>query len=232
MECRAAPAGPNGAVPEPVAPRDMDPDQELVRGLRRREMGCLREVYERHGERVQRLCQRLLGRSADAEDAAQEVFLKLFERAGSFDGRARFSTWLHRLTVNLCLHRLERERLRRVRSLPGDVLPGDVLPGDVLPGDVGALVDPGETPPEALTRTEARVQLERLLARLSSEHRTVLVLRELEGLSYREIADTLAIPEGTVMSRLARAREQLVRLSSLRPRADARPAHRPLLDTP
>ncbi|NOT29045.1 MAG: RNA polymerase sigma factor [Planctomycetes bacterium] len=195
----------------------MDPDQELVRGLQRREMGCLREAYERHGERVQRLCQRLLGHSADAEDAAQEVFLKLFERAGSFDGRARFSTWLHRLTVNLCLHRLERERLRLVQRLPEDG---------------GLLIDPGETPPETLTRTEARVQLERLLACLSHEHRTVLVLRELEGLSYREIADTLALPEGTVMSRLARAREQLIHLSSLRPRADARPAGRPLLDTP
>jgi len=195
----------------------MDPDQELVRGLARRETSALRAAYERHGARVQRLCLRLLGRTADAEDAAQEVFLALFERARSFDGRARFSTWLHRLTVNLCLNRLERERPRRTRRLPE---------GDAAP------IDPCDAPPEALTRTEAREELARLLARLSVDHRTILVLRELEGLSYQEIAATLALPEGTVMSRLARAREQLVRLSRLHPRADVRPAPRPLLDTP
>lgn len=178
-------------------------------------MGALRTVYERHGERVQRLCQRLLARPADAEDAAQEVFLELFQRAGSFDGRARFSTWLHRLTVNLCLRRLERERLRRASSLPE--------------GEDG-LLDPRDSPPEALTRTEARQHLEALLARLSPEHRGVLVLRELEGLSYREIAAALAVPEGTVMSRLARARERLVQLSAARVRPDVQPAPRPLLD--
>jgi len=217
MECRPPPAGPNLAVPVPVSDADMDPDQALACRLARREMGALREAYELHGERVQRLCQRLLGRRADAEDAAQEVFLKLFERAGRFDGRARFSTWLHRLTVNLCLHRMERERLRLVRALPEDE---------------GALVDPSASPPESLSRTEARESLQRLLARLSPEHRAVLVLRELEQLSYQEIAAALELPEGTVMSRLSRAREQLVRLATTRPRGEALPETHPILDTP
>lgn len=217
MECRPPPTGPNPAVPVPVSDADMDPDQALAHRLARREMGALREAYELHGERVQRLCLRLLGRRADAEDAAQEVFLKLFERARSFDGRARFSTWLHRLTVNLCLHRMERERLRLVRALPEDE---------------GALVDPSALPPESLSRTEARESLQRLLARLSPEHRAVLVLRELEQLSYQEIAAALTLPEGTVMSRLSRAREQLVRLATTRPRAGAEPEPLPILDTP
>jgi RNA polymerase sigma-70 factor (ECF subfamily) len=217
MECRAPPAGPKPAVPVPVERSDMDPDQALARRLARREMGALREAYELHGERVQRLCLRLLGRRADAEDATQEVFLKLFERARSFDGRARFSTWLHRLTVNLCLSRMERERLRLVRTLPEDE---------------GALVDPAASPAEAVSRTEARESLQLLLARLSPEHRSVLVLRELEGLSYQEIAAALAVPEGTVMSRLSRARGELVRLATSRPRDGARPEPRPILDTP
>jgi len=194
----------------------MDPDQALARRLARRDMGALREAYERHGERVQRLCLRLLGKRADAEDAAQEVFLKLFERARSFDGRARFATWLHRFTVNLCLHRMERERLRLARALP----------------DEGELVDPADSPAEALGRTEAREALERLLLRLSPEHRAILVLRELEQLSYEEIAAALAIPEGTVMSRLSRAREQLVRLAAARPRGSAPTEPHPILDTP
>jgi RNA polymerase sigma-70 factor (ECF subfamily) len=191
----------------------MDLDQALARRLEQREMGALKEAYELHGERVQRLCLRLLGRRADAEDATQEVFLKLFERARTFDGRARFSTWLHRLTVNLCLSRMERERLR-----------------SALPADEEALVDPADSPAEALSRTEAREGLQRLLTRLSPEHRAVLVLRELEQLSYQEIATTLDLPEGTVMSRLSRAREQLVRLATTRLRGDALPEPHPILD--
>jgi RNA polymerase sigma-70 factor (ECF subfamily) len=194
----------------------MDPDQALAQRLARGEMGALQEAYERHGKRVQRLCLRLLGRRADAEDATQEVFLKLLERARSFDGRARFSTWLHRLTVNLCLHRMERERLRLARALP----------------DEGGLPDSSGSPLESLSRTEAREALERLLARLTPEHRSVLVLRELEGLSYQEIAEALAVPEGTVMSRLSRARAELVRLATTRPRGELHPAPHPILDTP
>ena len=178
----------------------MDPDLDLVRGLQRGDMPALRVAYERHGERVQRLCRRLLGRAADAEDATQDVFLKLFDRARSFDGRARFATWLHRLTVNHCLHRLERDRLRQAARLPEHD---------------GALVDPGEAPDSACSRGETEQRLEALLARLSTEHRAVIVLRELEELSYREIAAALAIPEGTVMSRLARARSEVLKLSRL-----------------
>lgn len=213
----AAPHRSQPAVPVPVARSDMDPDQALARRLVEREMEALKEAYELHGERVQRLCLRLLGRRADAEDATQEVFLKLFERARTFDGRARFSTWLHRLTVNLCLTRMERERVRVARTLPTDE---------------GALVDPAESPLESSSRTEAREALQSLLQRLSSEHRAVLVLRELEQLSYQEIAATLDLPEGTVMSRLSRAREQLVRLATTRPRGGALPEPRPILDLP
>jgi RNA polymerase sigma-70 factor (ECF subfamily) len=195
----------------------MDPDQDLVDGLKRREMGSLHGIYQRHGARVQVLCRRLLGRAADAEDATQDVFLKLFERIAAFDGRARFATWLHRFAVNLCLQRLERERLRRAVSLSAHD---------------GELHDPNVSPSASLERTEAAVTLERLLARLSSEHRAVLVLRELEGLSYREIAAALAVPEGTVMSRLARARAELVRLASLTPRIAPRTTPRPILESP
>jgi RNA polymerase sigma-70 factor (ECF subfamily) len=195
----------------------MDPDEALAGRLVRREMAALKEAYERHGERVQRLCLRLLGRRADAEDAAQEVFLKLFERGPSFDGRARFSTWLHRLTVNLCLSRMERERLRSAHALPEGA---------------HALADASGSPDDALSRTEAREALQQLLGRLSSEHRSVLVLRELEQLSYQEIAAALAIPEGTVMSRLSRARAELARLAATSGRDGTRPEPIPILETP
>lgn len=180
----------------------MDPDLELARRLARGDREALREVWELHGARVHRLCRHVLGRAGEAEDATQEVFLKLFERAASFDGRARFTTWLHRLTVNHCLNRLEKERLRRTDAL-----------GDGEP----ELHDPASGPARALECDEARGRLAALLARLSPEHRSVLVLRELEELTYEEIAATLAVPVGTVMSRLARAREALVRLARPQP---------------
>jgi len=176
----------------------MDPDRALVEGLCRGEREALREAYERHGARVYRLSLRLLGHGPDAEDLTQEVFLKLFERARAFDGRARFSTWIHRLTVNACLHRIEKERLRRARPLPE---------ADDAPAD------PAGGPGEPLERGEERDLLATLLARLGPEQRAVLVLREIEELSYQEIALALSIPVGTVMSRLSRARERLVRLA-------------------
>ena len=193
----------------------MDPDLALARRLAQRDMHALKEAYELHGERVQRLCLRLLGRRDDAEDAAQEVFLRLFERARAFEGRARFATWLHRLTVNLCLGWIERERLRRAGALSAD-----------------GLLDPSDSPAETASQKEAGEVLQGLLMRLSGEHRAVLVLRELEQLSYKEIAAALAIPEGTVMSRLSRAREQLVQAAGLGPRGAPRPRTNANVETP
>jgi len=188
----------------------MDPERDLVERLRARDPRALEEAWRELGARVHRLCRRMLGRPADAEDATQEVFLKLYERAGSFEGRARLATWVYRLTVRHCLHRIERERLRSAAALPDE------------------LVDRASEvcPVERSSRAESRERLERLLARLSPEHRAVLLLREVEELSYQEIAAALAVPVGTVMSRLSRAREALARLA--RPPEEGRRA-RPAL---
>ena len=188
----------------------METDRDLAERLRARDPRALEDAWRELGVRVHRLCRRMLGRPADAEDATQEVFLKLYERAGSFEGRSRFATWVYRLAVHHCLHRIERERVREAVALPGE------------------LVDRGEhaCPVEVSSRAESAERLERLLARLTPEHRAVLVLREVEELSYQEIAEALAVPVGTVMSRLSRAREALVRLA--RPPRDAAPA-RPAL---
>ena len=153
--------------------------------------------YLEHGARVYRLALQILGQPADAEDAVQEVFLKVLDRAEQFEGRARFTTWLYRLTVNLCLHRLERERVRSTEPLAAEELP--VATDEPSPLDHALALDEAE-------RAAA------LLARLPLEHRLVLHMREVEGFSYREIAAALALPVGTVMSRIARARAGLARL--------------------
>ena len=143
-----------------------------------------------------RLCASLLEQPADAEDATQEVLLRVLDKARSFGGRSRFSTWVYRLTVNHC-HNHRRQNRRRAHDSLALVEP-DQQPSSDQPG-----------PRETLQRAEERHQLRALLAQLRPDHRDVLTLREVEGLSYDEIAEVLQIPSGTVMSRLSRARAQL-----------------------
>lgn len=169
----------------------MDLDATLITRLRDGDIAALEVCYRTYGPGVQRLCRRLVGRE-QAEDAAQEVFVKVFESVKKFDGRAKFSTWLHRVTLNHCLRRRERERLRRTVSLPQAC--NSVWAADEL------------------RAVDDRDQIEHWIASLSPEHRAVLVLRELEGLDYQRIAELLELPVGTVMSRLHRARSRLIEL--------------------
>jgi len=178
-------------------------DSELAR-LRAGDVGALESCYRVFGRRVRRLCRSLLGPN-DADDATQEVFVRVFERARQFSGRARFSTWIYRLTVNHCLHRLERERRRGAEPLSDEN--GSSWERALSWTD------------DALRAVDDRDAVEKLLGELNPEQRTALTLREIEGLDYREIADVLDVPIGTVMSRLNRARQRLIEL------ADASRAH-------
>ena len=158
-------------------------------------MRALSACYATYGSRVWRLALGLLGSAPEADDATQEVFLRVLEKARTFEARSRFSTWIHRLTVNHCKNRRSSERARGARH--------EALEGVEL-------ASPGSGPLDAAAASDERERLLGVLARLPEEQRAVLVLREVEGLSYKEIAGLLEIPEGTVMSRLARARERLV----------------------
>jgi RNA polymerase sigma-70 factor (ECF subfamily) len=185
----------------------MDVDRSLIQRLAAGEVAALEELYRRHGASIYRLCRQVLRQNADAEDAVQEVFLKVFERASQFAGRARFSTWLYRTAVNHCLHRLDRERVRLTETLE-----------TTSRAEVACGASPD--PVESAQASEAREQLEGWMGRLSVEHRIVLHLREIEGATYEEIASALDVPKGTVMSRLARARSRLNELVGQRPRRD------------
>ena len=171
---------------------DLQPDD--LRALQRGDVRALETVFHHFGDRVHRTCRWLLGQPADADDAAQEVFLRVLDKAHTFGGGAQFSTWLYRLTVNHCLNMRRRPRL-------------------VTGVDVEAHPCRSRSPNELAADAEARTQLDALLARLSPDARAVLVLREIEELDYAAIAAVLGIPIGTVMSRLSRARERLLELS-------------------
>jgi len=198
MEYAHAAAGPNMDGVGPLAgtvsvPREFS--QGDVERLRRGDRSALECAYRQFGARVHASCRGLLGNAADAEDAVQEIFLKLRERAAQFDGASRFSTWLFRITVNHCLHRLEKTRRRDAEQLPLDA--------------EREFADGGASPLELAHVRDAHEVLERRLDALNDEHRAVLVLRELNDMSYAEIASALEIPVGTVMSRLARGRRLL-----------------------
>ncbi len=185
-------------------------ERSVLKRLQSGDPRALEDCYQVFGARVFRLCRMLLNQDSDAEDATQEVFLKVLDRARQFRGRARFSTWLHRLTVNHCLSRLEKERVRRADSLERETAHH-------------AFESDRPSPVEFAERAEARRHLQALLARVPADQRAVLVLREIEGLSYAEIAEVVDVPVGTVMSRLSRARVRLTELVAPASSAPARP---------
>jgi RNA polymerase sigma-70 factor (ECF subfamily) len=154
-------------------------------------------VFELYGSRVYRLAVRMVGRQADAEDAVQEVFIRAFEQAHRFHGRSGLYTWLYRLAVRHCLNTITRHRRRESRERAASV------------GLRLAAQRVAPSPVERLTHKEESELFDRQLQALPAHHRACLVLRELEGLSYAQIAEVLEIPTGTVMSRLARARHAL-----------------------
>lgn len=160
-------------------------ERALVRRCQQGDENAFRELLRRHRSRAVYLAAQILRDRTEAEDVAQEAFLQVFRSIRKFRGDASFYSWLYRIVVNLCLDRVRRQS-RRI-TLPLDEDQGDGL---------------------TARSWETRLQVESLLARLSEELRVTLVLREVAGLSYEEIARELRIPVGTVRSRLSAAREQ------------------------
>ncbi len=167
---------------------------EDVSRCREGDIAGLEAIYRAYGDRVFRLCRGVLADEHAAEDATQEVFLRVFKKLGTFRGECRLSTWIYRLTVNHCLNVRKRWFRWPVTALDG------------LARDLADEFGDGR-------RTEARVaareEVDRLLQSLPEPQRAVLALREILALEYKEIAGVLGIAEGTVMSRLSRARSAL-----------------------
>jgi len=153
-------------------------------------------LVRRHSPRLLRMTYALVGNQQDAEDLMQEAFAKAYFKIQSFSGRSSFFTWLYRITVN---QSISNRRKRRLESTHHSVAWEDAPP----PADEQATAD------AALQTDEEIARVREAIAALEEDRRTVLVLRDLEGLDYAEIAEVLAIPKGTVRSRLHRARGDL-----------------------
>ncbi len=176
-------------------------DVELARLAAGGDDASFAELVRRHAPRVRALCAASLRNEAETEDAAQETFLKAHRSLGRFLGEASFGTWLHRIAVNHCLDLLRAAGRRRSESL------------DALLEADAAILGRALAEPSSAKTLEDRDVVGRLLSRLNPDQRLALTLREVEGMSYEEIAKTMSCSLDSVKARLKRARAELLEMA-------------------
>lgn len=174
-------------------------EAEAIRLAQAGDAAAFELLYQLHSRRVYALCLRMVGNPSDAEDLMQEAFLQLFRKIGTFRGESAFSTWLHRMTVNVVLMRL------RKKSLPAASLEETTEPDEETGGprkDIGA-------PDLRLSGAVDRVNLERSIEKLPPGYRTVFVLHDVQGFEHNEIAGIMGCSVGNSKSQLHKARTRL-----------------------
>ena len=185
-------------------------DSRILRGLRAGIEEAYEELIERFQQPVYGIVYRLLGNSNDTYDVVQDVFLKIFRSIGSFRGQSSLRTWIYRIAVNEA-HNHRRWFSRHCRhEIPLENEREDQA------NTVELALDPGRSPYDQALDSENRILIEQALARMNPAFRTAVVLRDIENLSYEEIADILQLSLGTVKSRILRGREALRRELSQR----------------
>lgn len=181
---------------------ELDQDALMVERCLRGEESAWEDLVKTHTRRVYSICLRFTSREQEAQDLTQEVFLRVFRTVKSFRaGEGSFTVWLTRLTRNLLIDNYRRTKSERVTDSIEDQLP--------MLEEKTAIESRTDS---MLAGREASEVLQGALARLSPELRETVILRDLEGMEYREIAGALSVPEGTVKSRLNRGRAELARI--------------------
>ena len=178
-----------------------DNDQQLVQRVQKGDKAAFDLLVRKYQHRVLKLIGRFVSDAAEAEDVAQEAFLKAYRALPAFRGDSAFYTWLYRIAINTAKNTLVSNRRRPVDF--------DLDLQDPEQHDRQALLKDADTPEGVLLTDEIRGVVERALEQLPEDLRTAIVLRELEGLSYEEIAEAMDCPVGTVRSRIFRAREAI-----------------------
>ncbi len=181
----------------------MTREQELavIRRVQRGDANAFEYLVAAYEKNVYNLALRMTGSPEDAEDMAQEAFLKAYSSLDSFRGDSKFSVWLYRIVSNVCLDFLRRQKKRQSFSLSMEDDDGEETELE--------LPDLSRLPEEELEKKLTRDAVRRGLAQLPEDARQILLLREIQGLSYEEIGETLGLEPGTVKSRIFRAREKL-----------------------
>ncbi len=169
-------------------------DHALAHAAGQGDMTAFEELYQRHNRRVYSLCLRMTQNVAEAEDLAQEAFIQLFRKIGSFRGESAFTTWLHRLTVNQVLMHFRKRSVKLERTTEEGETPVQTVRGTENPNKMPVL---------------DRISLDRAIQKLPPGYREVFVLHDVEGHEHGEIAKMLGVAEGTSKSQLHKARRKL-----------------------
>ncbi len=188
-----------GVLSESDPPGDpQDEETRLLEGCRAGDVSAFEHLYELHGSRMKSVAANLLGNVADAEDAVQESFLKIYRGAAAFRGAARLSTWIYRVLVNTCYDLLRRRRRRPLE----------------VASEAASRREPELAAP--VSDHPLRLSLEACVKDLDPRRRAAFVLFDVEGFTHREVGDMLGVPEGTSRALLFEARRDLQRLLARR----------------
>ena len=179
-----------------------DREKLLLKKAKAGDMAAFEELIESYQRKIFNIALRIVGNYDDANDLAQEVLIRIFKSIRSFKEQSSFSTWIYRITTNVCLDDIRKRKNRKVISLDEEIRVED---GEMQ----RQIVSNDPLPEDTVERGELHDLVNGAISSLSEEHRLVIVLRDLQGFSYEEIARILKCPEGTVKSRINRARMAL-----------------------
>lgn len=195
-----------GQGDDPWAPEEWE--RRWIQNAQKGDAESFERIVIAYQQKIFNLAFRLLGDKEEAEDLTQEVFLNVYKHLSSFRGDAQFSTWIYQVALNHCRNRfkyLKRRFYQSTESLDDPLQGGE--------GDLEReLPDEADVPEEALHRRQVQRLVQRAVQRLRPDYREIIVLRDIQELSYQEISEVLGLPEGTIKSRLHRARWELKEL--------------------
>ncbi|MDC0712957.1 sigma-70 family RNA polymerase sigma factor [Stigmatella sp. ncwal1] len=186
-------------------------DLTLVKRVRDGDQRAFKLLVERYQRKVYAVALGMLKDKEEAMDVSQEAFVKVYKYLDHFKGDSSFYTWLYRITVNICI-----DLIRKRAGAGGEAVEFDETQVmDVSQANIGALGSRlGTNPQKSALRRELAEKIQEALATVPEKHRAILLLREIEGMSYEELSRTLDIPKGTVMSRLFHARTKVQKILS------------------
>jgi RNA polymerase sigma-70 factor, ECF subfamily len=186
-------------------------DLTLVKRVRNGDQRAFKLLVERYQRKIYAVALGMLRDKEEAMDVSQEAFVKVYRYLDHFKGDSSFYTWLYRITVNICIDAIRRRGGGRGETVEFD----ETMPMDVAEANIGALGSRlGTNPQKAALRKELAGKIQEALGEVPEKHRAILLLREIEGMSYEDLSRTLKIPKGTVMSRLFHARTKVQKILS------------------
>ena len=187
-------------------------DGELISKCKRGDADAFGQLVDRYQQKVYNIAFRMTSNHEDALDLAQESFLRVYRALASYKGESAFSTWVFRIASNVCLDEMRKKKRQPRIALSTDSL----MAGEEGDYPIEIAASEGGNPEQQLLQGEMRREIIQALNRVSDEHRLVLVLRDIEGYSYEEIADIVGVNVGTIKSRLNRARLALREVLTVR----------------